>query len=282
MTDTQVANFEQLSKSQIMEMIGQEGGQSSGTGLPRLTINRQPEDDDGNKIPMGTYGVYDSGIESMVYGKPAIFRPFINSFQFMEYDTEQNKFSKRSVIFKNWKDEAIDTSGGTRCGKVPFKERDKLSKAQLEMQKNIKCYRLVYGTVSMEGQNAEGNPVSIKHKPVLWRVTGSNFTPVGEAMQSLKNRKKLMFNHTLSLETDKRKAGSTVYYVSSIKVNQDEVKFTNEDMELMQKFQDIITTENEEIVELWKEANKAKNGTADNESTKLVSDVEGSPFEGNE
>ena len=282
MTDTQIANFEQLSKSQIMEMIGQEGGQSSSTGLPRLTINRQPEDDDGNKIPMGTYGIYDSGIESMVYGKPAIFRPFINSFQFMEYDTEQNKFSKRSVIFKNWKDEAIDTSGGTRCGKVPFKERDKLSKAQLEMQKNIKCYRLVYGTVSMEGQNAEGNPVSIKHKPVLWRVTGSNFTPVGEAMQSLKNRKKLMFNHTLSLETDKRKAGSTVYYVSSIKVNQDEVKFTNEDMELMQKFQDIITTENEEIVELWKEANKAKNGTADNESTKLVSDVEGSPFEGNE
>ena len=279
MTDTQIANFEQLSKSQIMEMIGQEGGQSSGTGLPRLTINRQPEDDDGNKIPMGTYGVYDSGIESMVYGKPAIFRPFINSFQFMEYDTEQNKFSKRSVIFKNWKDEAIDTSGGTRCGKVPFKERDKLSKAELEMQKNIKCYRLVYGTVSMEGQNAEGNPVSIKHKPVLWRVTGSNFTPVGEAMQSLKNRKKLMFNHTLSLETDKRKAGSTVYYVSSIKVNQDEVKFTKEDMELMQKFQDIITTENEEIVELWKEANKAKNGTADNESPKLVSNVEGSPFE---
>ena len=173
MTDTQVTSFEKLSTSQIMEMIGQEGGQSSSTGLPRLTINRQPEDDDGNKIPMGTYGVYDSGIESMVYGKPAIFRPFINSFQFMEYDTEQNKFSKRSVIFKNWKDEAIDTSGGTRCGKVPFKERDKLSKAELEMQKNIKCYRLVYGTVSMEGENAEGNKVSIKHKPVLWRVTGS-------------------------------------------------------------------------------------------------------------
>ena len=48
MTDTQVTNFEKLSTSQIMEMIGQEGGQSSSTGLPRLTINRQPEDDDGN------------------------------------------------------------------------------------------------------------------------------------------------------------------------------------------------------------------------------------------
>ena len=265
-----------------MEMIGQEGGQSSGTGLARLTINRQPEDDGGNKLPVGTYATYDSGIESMVYGKPAIFRPFLNSFQFMEYDAEQNKFSKRSVIFKNWKDDPIDTSGGSRCGKVPFKERDKLSKTELDHQKNIKCYRLVYGTVSFEGKSADGNTVSIKNKPVLWRVTGSNFTPVGEAMQSLKNRKKLMFNHTLSLDTERRKAGSNVFYVSSIKVNQDEVKFTKEDMELMQKFQAIVSSENEEVISLWKDANKSKNGTADNESAKIVSDVEGSPFEVNE
>ena len=282
MTDTQVANFEKLSKSQIMEMIGQEGGQTASIGLPRLTINRQPEDDDGNKLPVGTYATYDSGIESMVYGKPAIFRPFLNSFQFMEYDTEQNKFSKRSVIFKNWKDDPIDTSGGSRCGKVPFKERGKLSKTELEHQKSIKCYRLVFGTVSFDGTTADGSKAIIKNKPVLWRVTGSNFTPVGEAMQSLKNRKKLMFNHTLSLETERRKAGSNVFYVSSITVNQDEVKFTKDDMELMQKFQEIVTAENEEVVTLWKDANKSKNGTADKESAKIVSDIDGSPFEVNE
>ena len=71
-------------------------------------------------------------------------------------------FPKRSVIFKNWKDDPIDTSGGSRCGKVPFKERDKLSKAQLEHQKNIKCYRLVFGTVSFDGTTADGNKVAIK------------------------------------------------------------------------------------------------------------------------
>ena len=214
----------------------------------------------------------------MVYGKPATFRPFINAFQFMQYDAEQNKFSNRSVIFKNWKDDPIDTSGGSRCGKVPYKERDKLSKAELEHQKNIKCYRLVFGQVTIDGVTADGNKISIKDKPVLWRVTGSNFTPVGEAMQSLKNRKKLMFNHTLSLDTIRRKAGSNVFYVSEIKVNQNEVTFTKEDMELMQKFQDIITTENEEIVDLWKQANKAKNNGTDEDSKKIVSDVEGSPF----
>ena len=248
--------------------------------MPRLTINRQPEDDEGNKLPVGTYAVYDSGIESMVYGKPATFRPFLNAFQFMEYDAEQNKFSKRSVIFKNWKDDPIDTSGGSRCGKVPFKERDKLSKSELDHQKNIKCYRLVFGMVSIDGVTSKGTKVSVKDKPVLWRVTGSNFTPVGEAIQSLKNRKKLMFNHTLSLDTERRKAGSNVFYVSNIKVNQMEVTFTKENMELMQKFQETIATENEDIVSLWKDANKSKNNGNDKASAKIVSAVEGSPFEG--
>ena len=281
MTENQVASFDQLNQNQIMEMIGQDVGQT-GTGLPRLTINRQPENDEGNKLPVGTYAVYDSGVESMVYGKPATFRPFLNSFQFMEYDAEQNKFSKRSVIFKNWKDDPIDTSGGSRCGKVPFKERDKLSKAELEHQKNIKCYRLVYGTVSIDGVTPNGNKVSVKDKPVLWRVTGSNFTPVGESIQSLKNRKKLMFNHTLSLDTERRKAGSNVFYVSAIKVNQKEVTFTKENMELMQKFQETIATENEDIVSLWKDANKSKNNGNDKVNAKIVSDVEGSPFEGDD
>ena len=278
MAENQIKSFEKLSTSQIMEMIGQDVGQT-GTGLPRLTINRQPEDDEGNKLPVGTYAVYDSGVESMVYGKPATFRPFLNSFQFMEYDSEQNKFSKRSVIFKNWKDDPIDTSGGSRCGKVPFKERDKLSQAELEHQKNIKCYRLVFGMVSFDGVTPNGNKVSVKDKPVLWRVTGSNFTPVGESIQSLKNRKKLMFNHTLSLDTERRKAGSNVFYVSAIKVNQKEVTFTKENMELIKKFQDTISSENEDIVALWKDANKSKNNGSDKEDAKIVSDVEGSPFE---
>jgi len=280
MTENQVASFDQLNQNQIMEMIGQDVGQT-GTGFARLTINRQPEDDEGNKLPVGTYAVYDSGVESMVYGKPATFRPFLNSFQFMEYDSEQNKFSKRSVIFKNWKDDPIDTSGGSRCGKVPFKERDKLSQAELEHQKSIKCYRLLFGTVSFDGVTSNGNKVSVKDKPVLWRVTGSNFTPVGESIQSLKNRKKLMFNHTLSLDTERRKAGSNVFYVSAIKVNQKEVTFTKENMELMKKFQDTISSENEDIVTLWKDANKSKNNGNDKEDAKIVSDVEGSPFEGN-
>ena len=278
MAENQITNFEKLSTSQIMEMIGQEGGQTGAGLLPRLTINRQPEDDGGNKLPVGTYATYDSGIESMVYGKPAIFRPFLNSFQFMEYDAEQNKFSNRSVIFKNWKDDPIDTNGGSRCGKVPYKERSKLSKAELEHQKNIKCYRLVYGQVSIDAVTADGNKVSIKDKPVLWRVTGSNFTPVGEAMQSLKNRKKLMFNHTLSLDTIRRKAGSNVFYVSEIKVNQNEVTFTKEDMELMQKFQNITVTKHEDIVDLWKQSNKTKNNGTDSGTAKIVSGVEENPF----
>ena len=46
-----------------------------------------------------------------------------------------------------------------------------------------------------------------------------------------------------------------------------------------QKFQDIITAENEDVLELWKQSNKAKNNTSDVTDAKIVSDMEANPFE---
>jgi hypothetical protein len=70
-----------------------------------------------------------------------------------------------------------------------------------------------------------------------------------------------------------------VYYVSSIKVNQDEVTFTKDDMELMQKFQNIITTENEEVVALWRDSNRLKIRKDDTDTADTISAIDGSPFE---
>ncbi len=93
---------------------------------------------------------------------------------------------------------------------------------------------------------------------MLWKVTGSNFKPVGEAIESLRRRGKVMFNHTLTLKTKKKKAGSNVFYVSDITVDKDEVSFTDAEKETLLSFQETINTENEEIVELWRQAKKAE------------------------
>ena len=79
------------------------------------------EDDDGNQLSAGVYTVYDSSIEDRVYSikdKPIQFRPFINSYQYMEYDPNNNNYPCSSVIFKSWKDEPIDTNGGVVT--IPF------------------------------------------------------------------------------------------------------------------------------------------------------------------
>jgi len=240
-----------------MSMIGQEKS-STGNFLPKLAINRFPENDDGAEVPVGSYGVYVPELDSMAYGKPVTFRPFMNAYQYMKYDAEKNEYSNRSIIFKSWKDEAIDIQGGVRCGKIPAKELANLSDEERMKQKAIKCYRLVYGLVSFKGSLPGGTDAEVTNLPVLWKVTGSNFKPVGEAIESLRRRGKVMFNHTLTLKSKKKKAGSNVFYVSDISVDSDEVQFSDKEKEILLAFQDTINTENEEIVELWRQAKKAE------------------------
>ena len=271
--------FNSLSKEEIMRMTGQDDGSiiSSGT-LSRLTINRAAEDDDGNQLSAGVYTTYDASIEDRVYSikdKPIQFRPFINAYQYMQYDPDSNSYPCSSVIFKSWKDEAIDTNGGVRCGKVIGKEKEQLTQAEIDSQKNIKCYRLVYGLVSFDGTNSTGEPVSIDAMPVLFRVTGSNFTPIGEALKSLKGRESLMQNHLLNLKTTRKKAGSNVYYVSQISVDNKEVEFTQKDLEHMDMFRALIEEENARVSEKYQ--NAVKNKESDAASAKVINEMEDDP-----
>ena len=271
--------FNSLSKEEIMQMTGQDDGSiiSSGT-LSRLTINRSAEDDDGNQLSAGVYTVFDSSIEDRVYSikdKPIQFRPFINSYQYMEYDPNNNSYPCSSVIFKSWKDEPIDTNGGVRCGKVIGKDKEQLSEAEIEAQRNIKCYRLVYGLVSFDGTTPKGEPATVDSLPVLFRVTGSNFTPIGEALKSLKGRESLMQNHLLNLKTTRKKAGSNVYYVSQISVDNKEVEFTQKDLEHMDMFRALIEEENARVSEKYQ--NAVKNKESDAASAKVINEMEDDP-----
>ena len=271
--------FNSLSKEEIMQMTGQDDGSiiSSGT-LSRLTINRSAEDDDGNQLSAGVYTVYDASIEDRVYSikdKPIQFRPFINSYQYMEYDPNNNNYPCSSVIFKSWKDEPLDTNGGVRCGKVIGKDKEQLSEAEVEAQRNIKCYRLVYGLVSFDGTTPKGEPATVDSMPVLFRVTGSNFTPIGEALKSLKGRESLMQNHLLNLKTTRKKAGSNVYYVSQISVDSKEVEFTQKDLEHMDMFRALIEEENARVSEKYQ--NAVKNKESDAASAKVINEMEDDP-----
>ena len=271
----EIANINNMSDEQIKQAIGQDDGSSNGISIPRLGINRSPEDDDGNQLPVGHLFTYDASVGQNVFGKPVTFRPFISAMQYMHYDPEKGEYVNRSIIFKNWKEEAIDILGGVKCGKVPFKERPSLTPEQLAEQRTIRCYRLLYGILSFKGKKANGEDHEVANLPVLWRVTGTAFAPVGSALDQVNKRKKLMFTTTFSIDSKRQKKGGNVYYTPEISVNADaNLQMSKEDMETLTVFQDIINTENNEVVDLYKAAKKGQSTSSDGESAKVIKQVE--------
>ena len=275
MSDNNLVNIKGMSDEQIMQAIGQDDGSNMGNNIPRLAINRTPEDDDGNQLPVGHFYTYDSKIGQNVFGKPITLRPFISAMQYMHYDAEKGEYINRSIIFKSWKEEAIDILGGTKCGKIPFKERSTLTPEQLEQQRTIRCYKLVYGLLSFkDGKTAQGEPHVVENLPVLYRVTGTAFSPVSAALDQLNKRKKLMFNSTLSLETKRQKKGGNVFYVPEISVNADaNLQLSDTDMDTLKVFQESIDAENLEVAGLYNSAKTKKVNNSDNVDAEIVKDL---------
>jgi len=272
--ENEIANIKNMSDEQIMQAIGQDDGSRNGVNIPRLGINRSPEDDDGNQLPIGHLFTYDSSVGQNVFGKPVTFRPFISAMQYMHYDPEKSEYVNRSIIFKNWKEEAIDILGGVKCGKIPFKERSSLTPEQLAEQRTIRCYRLLYGLLAFKGIKANGEDHEVANLPVLWRVTGTAFSPVGSALDQINKRKKLMFTCTFSIDSKRQKKGGNVFYTPDIAVNADaNLKMSKEDLETLSVFQDVISTENKEVVELYKTAKRGKPTSSDAESAKVIDDI---------
>ena len=279
MSDNEIVNIKQMSDEQIMQAIGQDDGSNAGNNIPRLAINRTPEDDDGNQLPVGYYFTYDSTVGQNVFGKPVTLRPFVSAMQYMHYDAEKGEYINRSIIFKSWKEEAIDILGGTKCGKIPFKERSTLTPEQLEQQRTIRCYKLVYGLLSFkDGKTAQGEPHVVENLPVLYRVTGTAFSPVTSALDQLKKRKKLMFNCTFSLDTKRQKKGGNVFYVPEIAVNADaNLQLSDTDMETLKVFQESIDIENAEVVDLYNTSKAKQPNVSDKIDAEIVEDVDDAP-----
>jgi|TARA_R110000803_G_scaffold22184_3_gene55495 hypothetical protein len=257
-----------MTDSEVMSAIGQTL-ETNRPILSRLTINRDAEDDDGNRLPSGHYSVYHPELETNVYGENVDFRPFYTSYQYMAYNPSERKYSSRSVIFRNWKENIIDSQGTERCGKLTEAQKVNLNDADKELQKNIKCYKMTYGTVSFKGKTATGEDVDIKDFPVLWRNTGSNYNIVNEAFTGLTNLGKPMFKYTLTLGTEKRKAGSNRFSVSTYTINKDkELPFTESDEKILQNFLNIIGTENQYVKKQY-DSNTAQ-AVSDGDAAKII------------
>ena len=134
---------------------------------------------------------------------------------------------------------------------------------------------MVYGLLSFkDGKTAQGNTHSLENLPVLYRVTGTAFSPVSAALDQLKKRKKLMFNCTFSLDTKRQKKGGNVFYIPEIGVNADvNLQLSDIDMETLKVFQESIDTENAEVVDAYNSAKTKKANGSDKVDAEIVEDI---------
>lgn len=244
-------NLQKLSKEELMQMTGQSNGPTF-TDFPRLSINKDIGDEpDTHPLPVGSFVVGQNGIQ--VFSKTVSFRPFINAYQYAVYDDTENKYTNKSIIFKNFSDEALDEKGGVACGRVPPKKREGLSEEQLKVQKKIKCYRILFGTVTFSGTTAYGEKVEVTETPVKLRLSGSNFMPLGEVLEFLNKKKVPMITVPLTLSLKRDKQGTNVWYVIEGKVNlKNPVELVDRDWGFLQDFQEAINDENNRVLEKHK------------------------------
>ena len=74
---------------------------------------------------------------------------------------------------------------------------------------------------------------------------------------------------------DEQKKGGNVYYTPEIAVNADAgLEMSKEDMETLGVFQEVITKENTEVIDLYKAAKKSNYDSSDKDMKKVVDQVE--------
>ena len=252
----ELSNLDNLSNDKIMAMVGQDVDMG-GSSLARLSINYEAEDSDGNAIKRGLYKVEGTSKGTM-YAEKVSFRPFLNTFQYKKYDEENEQNNYKTVMFRSWSDSKIDTNGTESCGSVPKAERENLDPVAKIEQDKITCYRNVFGVVSAKGKSSKGEDIILTSEPVVYRVRGVNFMPIGNMLQSLSKRNKIMYNTLLEIDgTEKHTKGSVTYFVAKIKDGNKDVKFSDTDKETLKGFLEYVESENNYVKD---EHSKSKKG----------------------
>lgn len=257
MSNQLTINTDDLSKDKLMSMLGQDAD-SGNTELARLSINYDSEDSDGNLLKRGLYKV-DGTSHGTIYTDKLNFRPFLNAFQYKKYDEENESNNYKSVMFTSWSDAKPDTNGTEACGSVPKALRDDLDPASKIEQDKVTCYRNVFGVVSLKGKTSKGKEVILTEEPVLYRVRGVNFLPIGDQLKSLSKRNKIMYNTVLEFfGTEKHTKGTVTYFTAKIKDANTDVEFSDKDKGILKSFIEIFNSENEYVKEEFEKSRRKK------------------------
>lgn len=241
----------------LMALTGQAGAdEKPKTGLSRLNINYDTDDDEGNTLKKGSWKIYHDG--EFVYSDKVNFRTMVRYYEWSVYDPDEGKFSCRSTQEPKLEHQFPDTSGGNKCGRLSKSEEEQLGEDHPKTlaSRLATCNQVFYAIVSMDGKTADGREVKIEKLPIVTYFKRSGFRPAREAIERIPDGT-VMQEQEFELTTKRHKSGSVTYF-TPVFTPTNTVKMTDEDVELTGMFIQTVGASNHKIIEQHKEALKAK------------------------
>lgn len=219
-----------------------------GDYLPQLKVNYLEEDENGKELKKGYFVI--TGQDVPVYAKNVVIRPLLHHFQWTKYDQEVSKTVNRTIFISNFREEPRDELGTLRCGKPPSKEL-KNNPALAKKYEDVTVYRNVHALVSYEGEDVDGNKVTVENMVAVLRLKGANFIPFSEEFieKMPKNTNLWDFAVTLSVTKEKNDPKSAnSYYVIHYEADFDNrLPLTVPVFDTLKGLQERIEKTNEEI-----------------------------------
>ena len=269
--------YKNLSKDDRLALTGQGG--KLGNMLPKLKINYASEVEEDGKdisIPKGQWTVTFRDADDkpvMAFAEKITVRVFIRGYRYSIWDTDNEKLILLSSIFRNWNESVIDTLGNEHTAgkykKVMINDFPEYETAVTQ----LKCQQIIYGRVTFENAvNIHKKPVEVVDLPVAWVAKGSGFMPVSNAIKKLTDRKVEMEYYPFTITTHKLKKGAVTYWEPVLEENAP-VEYTEDDFLLTTRFQETITTDNNEVLAAFQKRLESDKSDASADNIIDVSDL---------
>jgi hypothetical protein len=169
------------------------------------------KDAQGRRIEEGMF--YLKGMDEPVYAETVRIRVLSQLFQWIHYDPEENKVANKTLLIPNFRCEARDMKGGTRCGKPASKVLRELPKEEQKKYSDIKCFRQLRVLVSYTGKDADGTEVTVENQPAIILLKGANFSPFEDEFVKAIPKGANFYDYWVDVSAEELQNGSVIYYV---------------------------------------------------------------------
>lgn len=257
--DALVAALQNDNTEELKKLTGQGDGGGDRVGLPRLGINYDQENDDGHALTRGHWKIFVDG--EFLYSSEVTIQSLMRMFEYSMWDAEANEgrggFSCKSVQKPKFDGTFPDTEGGNKCGRLTRQEEEKLDQQDPAYLKSraVICNQVIYGTISGTFKNGAGNEVKLEKKPMIAYFKKSGFKPISDFISGLGRQEKLMAHCEINLRTHKNKKGSVTYW-TPVPTLAGTPGLSQDDKQLVVKFDQTIRAHNETVLREYKEAQK--------------------------